>query len=257
MSDGRAAGEATSPETIGQPREPGRDFGNRGAITTGAGTRALLRRWPLLLVGLVFGAALGVAAGQLLPERFEANAFLLVVPTAEADEGTTSTSYAQVYSRIATQPVVRAAAAEGADLDELGQGVSVNAFPDAPIIQISGRDEVPERAAARANGVGRALLEFGSTQADGTGYELRLLAEAIPPTDAVGPHILANLVAGTAVGLFLASLVALALPHQARHVAAVPPWPWQDPTGTGDFRGRAASDPRSGVMREVKDRSAS
>ena len=114
--------------------------------------RLLLRRWPILLVGVALGVGGAILASDLMPPSYSSSSYVLVVPARETDGGN-AINYAQAYARIATnQAVVQKALIDNGIAVEPGrirQLVSASASPDAPLIEITARDRQPERAAAR------------------------------------------------------------------------------------------------------------
>jgi capsular polysaccharide biosynthesis protein len=108
--------------------------------------RLLLRRWPILLVGVALGVGGAILASDLIPPSYTSSSYVLVVPVRDA-EASNAINYAQAYARIATnQAVVQKALIDDGSAVEPGrirQLVSASASPDAPLIEITARDRQP------------------------------------------------------------------------------------------------------------------
>jgi capsular polysaccharide biosynthesis protein len=177
--------------------------------------RLLLRRWPILLVGIALGVGGGILASNLMPPSYSSSSYVLVVPVRNAD-GSNAINYAQAYARIATnQAVVAKALIDNGIAVEPGrirQLVSASASPDAPLIEITARDRQPERAARLANVVAEGLSSYSGPRAQDTGYRVRQFTRALPPSRASSPNRVLNTIVGVSIGLLLAGLLALNLP---------------------------------------------
>jgi capsular polysaccharide biosynthesis protein len=181
--------------------------------------RLLLRRWPLLLLGIALGVGGGIAATRAIPPSYTSTSYVLVVPVREAD-GSNAINYAQAYSRIATtQAVVQKALTDnGVRLEpsRIRQFVSVSASPDAPLIEITARYPQPAGAARLANVVADGLSSYSNARAADTGYRVRQFTPALPPSRASSPNRQLNILIGVSIGLLLAGLLALNLPSRRR-----------------------------------------
>jgi capsular polysaccharide biosynthesis protein len=179
--------------------------------------RLLLRRWPILLVGIALGVGGGILASNLMPPSYSSSSYVLVVPVRNAD-GSNAINYAQAYARIATnQAVVAKALIDNGIAVEPGrirQLVSVSASPDAPLIEITARDRQPERAARLANVVAQGLSSYSDARAQDTGYRVRQFTRALPPSRTSSPNRVLNTIVGVSIGLLLAGLLALNLPSR-------------------------------------------
>jgi capsular polysaccharide biosynthesis protein len=182
------------------------------------GSRAprLVRITLLVLLGGVLGALLGAAVGAALPERYEVSSYLAVTADEDADAGTTPTDYAQVFSRIARQPAVLLDASPDAELGTFGQGITVTAFPDAPIIAVTGSADSPELATLRANTVAEALRDYSTGDAAVGGYEVEILTEALVEGADGSTDRLVSIAAGIMLGLFVGFVVAMGISRRAR-----------------------------------------
>lgn len=169
------------------------------------------RAWKLGLLGAVVGALVGAAIGWAMPERYEASSYLAVTADSFADPSTSPTAYAQVFSRIAREPVVLAEADPEAQLDAFGRGVTVSAFPDAPVIEISGSADTPELAVLRANTVAEALQAHTLAAGEISGYEVEIITEALVSGATATSNVLPAAAAGLLLGLFAGVVLGMAL----------------------------------------------
>ena len=187
--------------------------------------RLLLRRWPMLVLGVVLGIGGGILATRLMAPSYSSTSYVLVVPVRNAD-GTNAINYAQAYSRIATSQAViqRALVDNGLTLEpgKVRQLVSVSASPDAPLIEITGRDRRPDGAARLTNVVAQGLSSYSNARAADTGYRVRQFTRALPATRPSSPNRTLNMLIGGTVGLLLAGLLALNLPSRRSSKS------WQD-----------------------------
>jgi capsular polysaccharide biosynthesis protein len=194
---------------------PGFEAGTVGE--TSQVLRLLLRRWPILLVGIALGVGGAILASNLMPPSYSSSSYVLVVPVGDAD-GSNTINYAQAYARIATnQAVVQKALIDNGIAVEPGrirQLVSASASPDAPLIEITARDRRPERAARLANIVATGLSSYSAARAQDTGYRVQQFARALPPTQTSSPNRVLNTIVGVSIGLLLAGLLALNLPSR-------------------------------------------
>ena len=179
--------------------------------------RLLLRRWPILLLGVALGVGGAILASDVMPPSYSSSSYVLVVPVRETDGGN-AINYAQAYARIATdRAVVQKALTDNGiavEPDRIRQLVSASASPDAPLIEITARDGQPERAARLANVVATGLTSYSTARAQDTGYRVRLFTRALPPSRASSPNRVLNTIVGVSVGLLLAGLLALNLPSR-------------------------------------------
>ena len=179
--------------------------------------RLLLRRWPILLVGVAMGVAGAILATGLMPPSYTSSSYVLVVPARDAD-GSNAINYAQAYARIATnQAVLQKALTDQAialEPSRVRQLVSASASPDAPLIEITARDRQPERAAQLANIVATGLTSYSTARAQDTGYRVRQFTRALPPSRASSPNRDLNIILGVSMGLLLSGLLALNLPSR-------------------------------------------
>lgn len=176
----------------------------------------LVRISLFVLLGGLLGALLGAAVGASLPDRYEVSSYLAVTADEDADTGTTPTAYAQVFSRIARQPAVLLDTSPDAQLGTFGQGITVTAFPDAPIIAVTGDADSPELATLRANTVAEALRDYSTGDAAVGGYEVEILTEALVEGADGTSDRWVSIAAGVMLGLFVGFVVAMGISRRAR-----------------------------------------
>ncbi len=188
-----------------------------GSTTPAAGIAAsVLRNWRFVLVGALVGALLGALVGAVVPDRYEVSAYLVVTAEADADAGTTPTSYAQVYSRLARQPAVMMQADPEAELGTFGQGITVTAFPDAPVIEMTGSGDSAELATLRANTMAEALGEYSEGETAISGYAVNVVTPALEEGATSPSTMLPSVAAGLVLGVFAGLVLAMVAPRQSR-----------------------------------------
>lgn len=206
------------PRPAGPP--PNRNGGRPASGTTrpsrpGAAA-TVVRSWRFVLVGALLGALLGAIVGAVVPEEFEVSAYLVVTAEEDADAGTTPTSYAQVYSRLARQPAVMMQADPEAQLGTFGQGITVRAFPDAPMIELTGSGDSAELATLRANTMAEALGEYSEGEAAISGYAVDVVTPALEEGATSPPTMLPSVAAGVVLGVFAGLVLAMIAPRRSR-----------------------------------------
>ncbi len=98
---------------------------------------------------------------------YQSSVYLLVVPTSNSAETPAvniheqANDYAQAYSKLVTDPAVTGSAVSksevGMDPWDVRRVVSVEASPNAPIVEITASSQDPENAATLANALGSGL----------------------------------------------------------------------------------------------------
>uniref|UniRef100_UPI000CD55718 hypothetical protein n=1 Tax=Streptomyces sp. SM14 TaxID=1736045 RepID=UPI000CD55718 len=169
--------------------------------------------WGLVVAGLATGLVAGLGYAQLAPAQYEARGHVVVRAT-EGTDPASAVGFAQLYGRLASDPVVLAEAGR------LPGEVRASTSPDAPVIEITGTAGRPADAAAVANAVAPALVAYGNDAEPITGAELIVLSEALPPTDPSGPTATASGAVGAATGGVAAALFLLARHHRREHSAS-------------------------------------
>jgi len=184
----------------------------------------LIRRWPVLLAGLILGAAAGVILDLTGSPSYTASATAIVTSSRPGAGDTTDAGVpiAEAYSRLADDPPVvsDAVAISGVKVDagKVRKIVRASASPDVPIVEIFATRADPIDAARLADGVVQALTAQ-SNKASGTlGFVLRPFAPASTPTARSDPGALFQGVVGGALGLLLGGLLAFLLPGWPRRL---------------------------------------
>jgi capsular polysaccharide biosynthesis protein len=172
---------------------------------------ATARRWGILVVLTVLGAAAGLAYALIKAPDYSAKAYVAVV--AENPGDTSAVSYAQAYSRIASQGDALQAAADAsqgrASVQELRRSVLAAASPDAPVIELTGTAGSAERAADLVNLLANGLMKTANSHTGDTRMRVALLSAAVPPADPTSPQLPLAVALGAAVGLLLGGLAFL------------------------------------------------
>lgn len=187
-----------------------------GARSRSGASATVVRTWRFVIVGAVVGALIGAGVASVVPERYEASAYLVVTADEDADAGTTPTAYAQVYSRIARQPAVMMEADPEAELGTFGQGITVTSFPDAPVIEMSGIGDSAEQATLRANAMADALAVYSEGEAAVSGYTVEVVTPALEEGATRPPTMLPSLSAGLVLGVFAGFVLAMLTSRRGR-----------------------------------------
>jgi glycosyltransferase involved in cell wall biosynthesis/capsular polysaccharide biosynthesis protein len=219
--------------------------------------RRLMRRGGLLALTVLLGVAGGAAYGMLTAPSYTASAYVVAVPQTQGGDDTTAVSFAQAFGRIATQAAVldRAAATGVAGTaDTLRSSVQVSTSPDAPVVQLTGTAGDAEQAAAAANAVADALIDYGNERRNQTRVTLGLFAAAAPPSGPSSPNLPLDVAVGAAAGLLVGGLAVMGgvgqrppAPAPAPAAPPVPPAgppagpPVPYPGGTADRRERGGA----------------
>jgi uncharacterized protein involved in exopolysaccharide biosynthesis len=170
--------------------------------------RQLVRRFGLLVLLTLLGAAAGGAYGALKTPSYVAQAYVVV--TGPAGESPVAVNFAQAYGRIVrTGPVTDRAAAILGSRTGLSQ-VTASTSPDAPVVEITATGTGAKRTAAVANAVAQALVDVGNGRKDQTRVTLSVLAAASAPSAPSAPKPPLELAVGAAAGLLLGGLTVLA-----------------------------------------------
>jgi len=200
--------------------------------------KALVRRWPTVVVCLVLAIGAALAATSLSTPVYEARTQLFVATrtgedTTQLNQGQSfSQARVQSYASIVTTRQVTASVVKKLGLritpEELASRITAVAPLNTVLIDITVRDTAPERAARIANAVAqrfsavverletpkRTVRRSGKKHADDappvSPVSLGVTQEAVAPVGPVSPRPLLNLAAGVLGGLLLgAGLVAL------------------------------------------------
>ncbi|GIH89774.1 hypothetical protein ACFFMN_12750 [Planobispora siamensis] len=192
-----------------------------------AATRQL-RWWPLaaaVFLGTLGGLSFSLVKGPV----YTADAYVVVVPGTPG--GTVqAVNFAQVYSRIATQPAILSLALAGgspADGERLRRAVRASASTDAPMVGLSASAPGPQESADRANVVATALIAYANHRATATGVRLVSFAPALAPASPSSPPPPLSAAVGAAAGVLVGGLACLVppIPLPARQRRRIEPWP--------------------------------
>jgi capsular polysaccharide biosynthesis protein len=192
--------------------------------------RILRRCWPLV-AAVPLGAVAGGVYAMVAPVQYQANAYVMVVPSTVGDSST-AVDFAQAYGRVIAQPeiLLSAAASTGVPLAKLTPLVQAVTSPDAPMIQVTGTAGTARRSAAEANAVAKSLVVFGNAASKQTNVKLLTFAAAARPDQPSSPSRTLDVAVGGAAGLLIGGLGMMA--RQAR-------------TGTADAATGALPTPRT------------
>lgn len=170
--------------------------------------------WPLP-AGLVAGGVCGLLYAGVTAPQFTGKNYV-VVSAGPQTEAASTIGYAQAYGKIATDPVVIAAAEADAGLapGTLRSGAKAGTSPDAPMIEITYTAESPVAASDRADAIAQALIDTTERSAKKTGAELTLLARSETPAAPVSPSASVSSAVGSCAGVLVGGLVLLARQQQ-------------------------------------------
>jgi len=168
---------------------------------------SILRRcWPLV-AAVPLGAVCGGVYALVAPAQYQANAYVMVVPSTVGDSST-AVDFAQAYGRVITQPeiLLSASASTGVPVAKLTPLVQAVTSPDAPMIQITGTAGTASRSAAEANAVAHSLVDFGNAASKQTNVKLLTFAAAARPAAPSSPSRTLDVAVGGAAGLLVGGL---------------------------------------------------
>lgn len=186
--------------------------------------QSLRRRWLYVVVAVVLGGAIGVAAILTATPQYKASATVYFsVPVAtSANDLAQGGNYAQQqlmsYAELATKPIVIDPVIDQLDLNETAQelagSVSAVASNDTVLITISASDPSARTAAAIANAVadqlGTTVTKLSPKSADNTPtVDYAIAGRAVPPPYTSSPKKKIDLGAGLLAGLIIGVLAAL------------------------------------------------
>ena len=175
--------------------------------------------WPIPLC-LAVGAAGGAVYASVAEAQFAASAYVMVSAGQQADSAS-ALGYAQAYGKIATDPVILAAAERRARVapGTLTTGAKASTSPDAPMVEITYTAGDSAKAAEYANAVAQALVHTAEQPAKRTGTSLTVFSGAEAPDSSVSPSAPAAVSVGGCAGGLLGGLVLLARPQRHRRSA--------------------------------------
>ena len=174
----------------------------------------LVRRFWIIALGLVWGAALGGLVSFLITPAYQANVYLMVVTDSAEVENTAAYDYTQAYSKLPTVPAVVGPVLSDYGIESNAEGIeetiNVEVPLNTPVFQVIVSSSERQEVAALANDVGQAVTDFANDRlAPGTGYRSVVVAEATSPQQPISPDWRLNVAVGAAVGLMLGGALAL------------------------------------------------
>ncbi|WP_162243183.1 MULTISPECIES: polysaccharide biosynthesis tyrosine autokinase [unclassified Leifsonia] len=185
---------------------------------------ALRRRWPLIIILGILGAAVAFFYDSTLPTLYKSTASVFVSTqrgdtTSELVQGSNfAQANVQSYARLATTPLVLQPVIDELDLDTSVNGLASVISADTPlntvIIQITVQNSDPARAAMIADAVTSSLStvveKISPTSADKTpAVKMTQIASAQVPAAPFAPNTRLIVATGLAVGLALGLVLAL------------------------------------------------
>ncbi|KQQ93918.1 hypothetical protein ASF62_06985 [Leifsonia sp. Leaf325] len=185
---------------------------------------ALRRRWPLIIVLGLLGAAIAFFYDSTLPTLYKSTASVFVSTqrgdtTSELVQGSNfAQANVQSYAQLATSPVVLNPVIDELDLDTTANGLASVISADTPlntvIIQITVQNSDPARAAMIADAVTDSLStvveEISPTSADKTpAIKMTQISPAQVPAAPFAPNTRFIVATGLAIGLALGLVLAL------------------------------------------------
>jgi capsular polysaccharide biosynthesis protein len=200
----------------GASTHPARGVHEAARPSVNRAARPLTVRRAIVAVAVALvGPAIGFAAYLSTPEVYNANAFVMIVAQPGAGEAA-AVSFAQAYSRIATDPAVIASASGNAPGDKAfatSRRVATSVSPDAPLIEVSAQAGTATRAAVAANDVADSIVTYASRMRSATSVNAVLVGRAAPPPKPAGPRLVADVGLGVVGGVLLGALTLLAWPR--------------------------------------------
>ena len=178
--------------------------------TFGDHLTTLRRGWWLLALFMILFAGAGYALSMyVIPKTYEATAYILVVPQANA-EATSTPTLVSTYQDILRSP-------EGVDqvaqkmnvtdkrLFDLTDRLTVSSNLDSQVIALSVTDRSAEQAAIQANTMTEVFQDYLPQLINTSKTEV--FSSARIPTKPVSPNILMNTGIGGVLGLMLGLLI--------------------------------------------------
>lgn len=197
--------------------------------------------WPIPLC-LALGAIGGTVYSAVSEPQYAATSYVIVSPRGQGDPAS-ALGYAQAYGKIATDPVILAAAESQAHLanGKLRPDIQASTSPDAPMVQITGTSTDPKQAAHYADAVARALTQTAKKSVKRTGAGLTVLSKAGSPANPVSPSTPIAVGVGACAGGLAGGLLLLARPRRNNRTAT--PAPATAHSGSGGPGGDGLTGP--------------
>lgn len=175
---------------------------------------ALVRRFWILVLCLVWGAVLGGLVSLLMTPTYQASVYLLVVTNNEEVENTAAYDYTQAYSKLPTVPMIVGPVVGEYGIEPTQQAieevVKVEVPLNTPVFKITIDFDSPNNATALANDLANAVETFVADRlSPGTGYRAVVVAEATTPQRPTSPDWRLNVALGASLGLLIGGAAAL------------------------------------------------
>lgn len=170
----------------------------------------LRRGWWLLALFMILFAGAGYALSMyVIPKTYEATAYILVVPQANA-EATSTPTLVSTYQDILRSPEVVDQVAQKMNvtdkrLFDLTDRLTVSSNLDSQVIALSVTDRSAEQAAIQANTMTEVFQDYLPQLINTSKTEV--FSSARIPTNPVSPNILMNTGIGGVLGLMLGLLI--------------------------------------------------
>ncbi|NTY10616.1 lipopolysaccharide biosynthesis protein [Exiguobacterium sp. JMULE1] len=178
--------------------------------TFGDHLTTLRRGWWLLALFMILFAGAGYALSMyVIPKTYEATAYILVVPQANA-EATSTPTLVSTYQDILRSPEVVDQVAQKMNvtdkrLFDLTDRLTVSSNLDSQVIALSVTDRSAEEAAIQANTMTEVFQDYLPQLINTSKTEV--FSSARIPTNPVSPNILMNTGIGGVLGLMLGLLI--------------------------------------------------
>ena len=178
--------------------------------TFGDHLTTLRRGWWLLALFMILFAGAGYALSMyVIPKTYEATAYILVVPQANA-EATSTPTLVSTYQDILRSPEVVDQVAQKMNvtdkrLFDLTDRLTVSSNLDSQVIALSVTDRSAEQAAIQANTMTEVFQDYLPQLINTSKTEV--FSSARIPTKPVSPNILMNTGIGGVLGLMLGLLI--------------------------------------------------
>ncbi len=184
-------------------------------MESGALLASARRWWYLIAIGALIAALAGAVAFSQSEARYRAEADLLVGPVnAPVDTLRASSLLTQSYAEIAVSTTFLLDVRDRANLslgaDDLQEQITTTANDNTRVLNILVDSDTPATAALIANSVADELIVVSGERDDREAGRIRLLTEAVAPSEAVPrPVALMTLLSAVAGGVVMAVLAVL------------------------------------------------
>lgn len=190
------------------------------------------KAWIIILITAISIITSGILSYFIISPTYQASTSLIVskTQTASINNGQiqfqdvqTNRMLAATYSEIATSRVVLQEAIDKLKLPEtveqLRNKVNVSAEGDTEVINISVKDNDPERAALIANEIAGSFVDniVRIMKVD----NVHVIDKAVPPTDKISPKPLLNIVIAAILGIMVSIFIVFLIEYFDRTVKTV------------------------------------